>query len=82
MFNVFFYRSASPKTLKALSAFMPVPMAALTAEFASGVSPEDVCVRSIRAIRALGVRHVCICNLPMEDASATLASIRARLAED
>jgi len=82
MFNVFYYRSASPKTLKTLSGFMPVPVHALTEEFASGASPEEVCVRSIRAIRALGVRHVCICNLPMEDASTTLASIRASLAQD
>jgi len=82
MFNVFYYRSASPKTLKALSGFMPVPVHALTEEFRSGASPEEVCVRSIRAIRALGVRHVCICNLPMEDASTTLASIRASLAQD
>jgi 5,10-methylenetetrahydrofolate reductase len=79
MFNVFYYRSASPKTLNTLKGFMPVPVDALAAEFAAGASPEDVCVRSIRAIRALGVRHVCICNLPMDEASATLNAIRARV---
>jgi 5,10-methylenetetrahydrofolate reductase len=79
MFNVFYYRSASPKTLTTLSAFMPVPVAGLTTEFAAGASPEEICARTIRAIRALGVRHICICNLPMENASATLAAIRARI---
>jgi len=79
MFNVFYYRSASRKTLTTLSAFMPVPVAGLTSEFAAGASPEEICARTIRAIRALGVRHICICNLPMENASATLAAIRARI---
>jgi hypothetical protein len=79
MFGVFYYRSASPKTLAVLSSFMPVPVQALGVEFASGASPEDVCARTIRAIRSLGVRHIYISNLPMEDAATTLAAIRARL---
>jgi 5,10-methylenetetrahydrofolate reductase len=79
MFGVFYYRSASPKTLAALSTFMPVPVQALGVEFASGASPEEVCARTIRAIRSLGVRHIYISNLPMDDASTTLAAIRARL---
>jgi 5,10-methylenetetrahydrofolate reductase len=79
MFNVFYYRSANPKTLKTLSAFMPVPVAGLAAEFASGAPPEEICARTIRAVRALGVRHICICNLPMDDASTALAAIRARI---
>jgi 5,10-methylenetetrahydrofolate reductase len=79
MFNVFYYRSANPKTLKTLSAFMPVPVAGLVAEFASGAPPEEICARTIRAVRALGVRHICICNLPMDDASAALAAIRAKI---
>lgn len=79
MFGVFYYRSASPKTLAALSGFMPVPVQALADEFASGATPEEICARTIRAIRALGVRHICICNLPMEGAPATLAAIRAKV---
>ena len=79
MFGVFYYRSASPNTLAALSAFMPVPVQALGVEFASGASPEDVCARTIRAIRSLGVRHIYISNLPMDDAATTLAAIRSRL---
>jgi hypothetical protein len=79
MFGVFYYRSASPKTLATLSTFMPVPINGLTREFASGASAEEICARSIRAIRSLGVRHICICNLPMDDAPARLAAIRALL---
>jgi 5,10-methylenetetrahydrofolate reductase len=79
MFNVFYYRSASPRTLTTLSAFMPVPVHALSAEFATGAPPEEICARTVRALRTLGVGHICICNLPMEDASATLDAIRARL---
>jgi 5,10-methylenetetrahydrofolate reductase len=79
MFNVFYYRSASPRTLKTLSAFMPVPVSGLSTEFAAGASPEEICARTIRAVRALGVRQICICNLPMEDASTALAAIRARI---
>ena len=79
MFCVFFYRSANPKSLGALSAFMPVPVQGLIDEFAAGATPIDVCVRTIRAMMSLGVRHFCIWNLPMHDASGTLAAIRARI---
>lgn len=79
MFCVFYYRSASPKTLPILSTFMPVPIQGLIDEFATGASAVDVCARTIRALRAEGVRHVCVCNLPMHDASGVLAAIRTRL---
>jgi len=79
MFCVFYYRSANPKTLKILSTFMPVPIQGLIDEFASGATAADVCARTIRALRAEGVRHICICNLPMHDASAVLAAIRDRV---
>jgi hypothetical protein len=79
MFCVFYYRSASPKTLQILSTFMPVPIQGLIEEFATGASAVDVCAQTIRALRAEGVRHVCICNLPMHDASGVLTAIRARV---
>jgi 5,10-methylenetetrahydrofolate reductase len=79
MFCVFFYRSANPKSLAALSAFMPVPVEGLRDEFAAGATPIDVCVRTIRVMMSLGVRHFCVCNLPMHNASGTLAAIRARI---
>jgi 5,10-methylenetetrahydrofolate reductase len=79
MFCVFYYRSASPKTLKILSSFMPEPIQGLIDEFAAGATAADVCARTIRALRAEGVRHICICNLPMHDASGVLTAITSRL---
>ena len=79
MFCVFYYRSASPKTLKILSSFMPVPIQGLIDEFATGATAADVCARTIRELRAEGVRHICICNLPMHDASGVLTAITSRL---
>jgi hypothetical protein len=78
MFSVFYYRSANPKTIAALSRFMPVPAEGLAREFASGATPVDICARTLRALRSLGVRHFCICNLPMHEASGTLSAILER----
>jgi hypothetical protein len=75
MFSVFYYRSASPKTLETLNRFMPVPIQGLVDEFGSGASAVDVCARTVREVRALGVRHVCICNLPTHHAWSTLSAI-------
>lgn len=75
MFSVFYYRSANPKTIAALSRFMPVPAEGLAREFSSGSSPVEICARTVRALRSLGVRHFCICNLPMHEASGTLSAI-------
>jgi 5,10-methylenetetrahydrofolate reductase len=75
MFSVFYYRSANPKTIAALSRFMPVPAERLVREFSSGSSPVEICARTLRALRSLGVRHFCICNLPMHEASGTLSAI-------
>ena len=79
MFGVFFYRSANPRTLEALAQFLPVPVAELTAEFASGASPVDVCARTLKAMMDLGVRHFYISNLPLARAASTLAAILERV---
>lgn len=79
MFCVFYYRSASPKTLKILGTFMPVPVQGLIDEFATGATAIDVCARTIRELRSLGIRHICICNLPMDDAAGILSAIRSRV---
>ena len=65
MFGVFYYRSANPRTLEQLSRFLPVPVAALAAEFAAGATPVDVCARTLRAMMEVGVRHFYISNLPL-----------------
>ena len=75
MFSVFYYRSANAKSLAALSRFMPVPVEGLAREFTSGATAVDVCARTLAAMRSLGVRHFCLCNLPMLDASTTLSAI-------
>jgi hypothetical protein len=79
VFGVFYYRSANPKTLDALKGFMPVPVEALTAEFAAGASPVDVCARTIRALIEEGARAIYISNLPLARAQSTLAAILERV---
>jgi hypothetical protein len=79
MFGVFYYRSANPKTLAALSGFMPVPAEALTAEFAAGATPVDVCARTIRALIDEGARAIYISNLPLARAQNTLTAILDRV---
>ncbi len=75
LFGVFYYRSASAKTLETLRAFLPVPVDALREEFAAGATPDAVCARSIRELTASGVRHFYVSNLPVGRAASTLARI-------
>jgi hypothetical protein len=75
MYGVFYYRSANPRTLGTLAQFLPVPAAALRAEFGSGASPQEVCARTLRALGALGARHFYISNLPLARADRILAEI-------
>jgi hypothetical protein len=77
VFGVFYYRSANPKTLATLRQFLPVPVEGLTKEFGAGVTPEDVCARTIARLRDLGVQHVYVSNLPVGRARVTLEKIRA-----
>jgi hypothetical protein len=74
-FGVFYYRSANPRTLDTLRQFLPVPVEALAAEFAQGLSPEAICARTIRELRAAGARHVYLSNLPVRTARAKMAAI-------
>jgi 5,10-methylenetetrahydrofolate reductase len=75
LFGVFFYRSANPDTLAALSRFLPVPAEALTREFDAGATPVDVAARTIRAMTNLGARHFYVSNLPLGRAQSTLTAI-------
>ena len=79
VFGVFYYRSANPKTLAALSRFLPVPADALVREFAAGATPADLCARTIRAMLDVGARHFYVSNLPLLGAPSTLAAILDRL---
>ena len=78
LFGVFYYRSASPRTLSALSGFLPVPVEGLTQEFAGGATAEEICGRSIRVLAQAGVRHFYISNLPLGRAALTLQRIIER----
>lgn len=80
VFGVFYYRSANANTLKTLQQFLPVPAEALAQEFAAGASPELICARTIRALKAAGVRHLYVSNLPLTRARVTLEKI-LKLAE-
>jgi 5,10-methylenetetrahydrofolate reductase len=79
VFGVFYYRSALPRTLRRLSRFLPVPVEELTEEFARGATPQEVCARTILALRRIGVQRVYISNLPTAGAHHVLASLEQTL---
>lgn len=79
VFGVFYYRSANPKTLQRLKAFLPVPAEGLTADFNGGLEPEAVCARSISTLMQAGAKHFYVSNLPNATALATLSRILERI---
>jgi hypothetical protein len=81
VFGVFYYRSANPKTLSTLSRFLPVPAEAITKEFATGASADEICARTIRGLRDLGVNRVYVSNLDPEDAPERLEAIERAVVE-
>lgn len=79
LFGVFYYRSANPKTLERLKAFLPVPAAGLARDFESGLTPEEVCAKSIATLSEAGARHFYISNLPAAGTPAVLSRILERV---
>jgi 5,10-methylenetetrahydrofolate reductase len=75
VFGVFYYRSANPATLDMLRQFLPVPVDELTAEFAAGATPVEVCARTIRTLVDVGARHFYVSNLPLRRTAQTLNAI-------
>jgi hypothetical protein len=63
VFGVFLYRSANPATLERLRQFFPVPVEGVTRDFAAGLTPEDICVKTIRGLRDVGVDKIYLSNL-------------------
>jgi hypothetical protein len=63
VFGVFLYRSANPATLARLADFFPVPAAELTREFEAGLSAEEICAKTVRALREVGADKVYLSNL-------------------
>ena len=74
VFGVFFYRSANPRTLEALGGFFPVPAEEVTREFESA-SAEEICARTIRALRNVGAEKIYISNLGNRGAGRRLRRI-------
>ena len=72
IYGVFYYRSANPKTIETLQQFLPVPAEGLMKEFAEGLTPDEICARTIRRLRAAGVQHMYVSNLPLGKARQTL----------
>ena len=75
VFGVFFYRSANPTTLEKLGEFFPVPAQELIREFGAGATAEEVCARSIRALRDTGAEKVFVSNLGWRGAANRLDRI-------
>jgi hypothetical protein len=63
VFGVFLYRSANPATLAKLGDFFPVPAVELTREFEAGLTPEEICAKSVRTLREAGADKVYLSNL-------------------
>jgi hypothetical protein len=63
VYGVFFYRSANPRTLSTLGTFFPVPAEGITADFAAGASAEEICAKTIRALRGEGAEKIYVSNL-------------------
>jgi hypothetical protein len=70
VFGVFLYRSANPATLARLADFFPVPAAELTREFEAGLTPEEICAKTVRALREVGADKVYLSNLGFEQVDA------------
>lgn len=79
IFGVFLYRSPRRSTLDRLSDFFPVPVEALRGEFASGASADEVCARTVRLLRTLGVDNVYLSNLRVREAEPRIRRIEARI---
>jgi hypothetical protein len=79
LFGVFYYRSGNPETLARLGRFLPVPAEGLAREFEEGRSPEEICARTLRALRERGVDKVYLSNLPLRRAALTLERIEGLL---
>ena len=75
VYGVFLYRSASPRTLRYLSRYFPVPAREVTAEFASGMSADEICARSVRRLREAGAEKVYVSNLRSRDAARRLGRV-------
>jgi hypothetical protein len=75
VFGVFLYRSANPKTLELLGRYFPVPAEGIIRDFEAGLSPEEVCARTIRGLREVGVEKVYVSNLGFDRPDARFRNL-------
>ncbi len=75
VFGVFLYRSANAKTLSRLCNFFPVPVEEVTREFEAGDSADDICVRTINALRDVGANKIYLSNLGFKGVDRPYARI-------
>lgn len=78
--GVFYYRNGRRASLERLAMHFEVPVDALVDEFGRGSTPEQVCARSIVALREAGVENVYVCNLGARQAGPRLDAIRDAVA--
>jgi hypothetical protein len=81
LFGVFYYRSANARTLQRLGEFFPVPAVEIEREFEMGLSAEQICARSIRALRQVGATNVYVSNLGFRKVDQRYQRIVAALDE-
>ena len=79
VFGVFLYRSANPGTLAQLAGFFPVPAAGLTREFEAGLTPEEICAKTVRALREVGADKVYLSNLGFEQVESAYRGLLRQL---
>ena len=75
VFGVFLYRSANPRTLEQLNGYFPVPAEGVTRDFEAGLSPEEICAKTVRALRDVGVDKVYVSNLGFDRPEARYRKI-------
>lgn len=79
VFGVFYYRSANPRTLARLAQYFPVPAEGITRDFEAGLTADEICARTIRALREVGATKVYLSNLGFRGVDRRYNSIRAVL---
>ena len=80
VYGVFHYHSANPRTLDYLGRYFPVPACEIGREFEAGSTGEEICLRSIRALRAIGADKVYVSNLRSGDVARRLGRMVAGVA--
>ena len=80
VYGVFHYHSANPRTLDYLGRYFPVPAREITGEFAAGAGAEEICLRSVRELRAIGADKVYVSNLRSGDVARRLGRMVAGVA--